>query len=102
MYTWENQIETLRRGDFKCYQIRQNNQPESIFIMNIQNGYIAQFDVLIESKTAWIRLFSAIHNISNKVKINNVDARLNKKIKQLHRFGLTKTIDQYEMEMMLD
>ncbi|MCF7559011.1 GNAT family N-acetyltransferase [Sabulilitoribacter multivorans] len=102
LYSWENQIATLKRGDFKCYQVLHDNNIESIFIINDQNGYLAQFDVLIESKNAWKRLFSAIHSISKEIKINNIDARLITKICQIYKFGLNNTVDQYEMEMLLD
>ena len=101
-YSWENQVETVSKGDFKCFQVLDDNQIESIFIINHKNGYLAQFDVLIENKGVWKRLFLAIHSISKKIKINNIDARLSTKIRQVKKFGLINTINQYEMEMLLD
>ena len=101
IYSWENQIETLQRGNFKCYQVLYEEQVESIFIINDQTGYLAQFDVLIETEKTWERLFLAISKISKKVKINNIEEQLTHKINQVKKFGLKNTIDQYEMGLLL-
>lgn len=100
-YSWDNHISTIRRGNYNYYQIIKNGIINSYFIINPQNGYIAQFDVLIETPQNWQRLFSAIKTISETIKINNVDEKLDSKIKSLNHFGLNNTVDQYEMEFEL-
>jgi hypothetical protein len=97
-YSWDNHINVIRKGNYEHYQIIKNNTIESYFIINSQNGYIAQFDVLNETPQNWQQLFSAIKSISDPIKINNVDEKLDTKIKSLKHFGLNNTVDQYEME----
>jgi len=101
LYSWENQIESIKKGDFKWYQVINDHKVESFFIINDKTGYIAQLEVLKETEDTWNRLFSAIQGISRKVKINNVDERLTSKIDNLEKFGLKNTIDQFEMELYL-
>ena len=64
-------------------------------------NYLAQFGLLNAENASWERLFAAIQQISKSVRINNVDARLKDKIKNLSLFGLENSIDQYEMELTL-
>jgi len=101
IYSWENQMESIKKGDFKWYQILNNNQMESFFMINHTNGYIAQLDVLVDIDDAWNRLMSAIQNISSKVRINNVDEQLKSKLSHLAQYGFKNTIDQYEMEFFI-
>ncbi|MFC4721705.1 GNAT family N-acetyltransferase [Geojedonia litorea] len=101
LYSYENQIGTLSRGPFKCFQIVHHHQMESVFIINVENGYIAQLDVLLEQQGTWERLFSALKNISSTVKINNVDDQLTAKIEKVKAFGLINTINQFEMELIM-
>jgi hypothetical protein len=62
---------------------------------------LAQFDTFCNTNDNWIRLFTAIKNISGAIKINNVDESLTDKIHYLNYFGLKNTVDQFEMEMKL-
>ncbi|PKA84520.1 ribosomal protein S18 acetylase RimI-like enzyme [Ulvibacter sp. MAR_2010_11] len=101
LYSWENQLASVRRGNFKYYQVYYKNEPESFFIINDQNGYIPQFEVLVHNEESWRRLFSGIQKISEKIKINNIDEKLVDRIQYLKKFGLENTIDQFEMEMFL-
>ncbi|RIA08890.1 ribosomal protein S18 acetylase RimI-like enzyme [Flavobacteriaceae bacterium MAR_2010_72] len=102
LYSWENQIESVRRGNFKAYQVMNGSAIESFFIINKVNGYIPQFEVIIDVDETWNRLFLAIKSISETIKINNVDERLERKIYWLEKFNLKNTIDQYEMELWLN
>jgi hypothetical protein len=72
---------------------------ESYFIINPSNKYLAQFEVLKESTGVWHRLFKGIKEVSNSIKIINVDTRLNQKIDFINSIGLANTVNQYEMEM---
>ncbi|MEN3324943.1 GNAT family N-acetyltransferase [Mariniflexile soesokkakense] len=101
LYSWENQIESVRRGNFNAFQVMNGSQVESFFIINRENGYIPQLEVIIDTDESWNRLFSAIRSISKTIKINNVDEQLVSKIYYLEKFGLKNTIDQYEMEFFL-
>lgn len=101
IYSWENQLESIKKGDFKWFQVSNNNQVESFFIINDKTGYIPQLDVLMDTEETWKRLFTAIKGISGKVKINNVNEQLKTKMDHLIQYGLKNTIDQYEMEFFI-
>ena len=101
-YSWDNQKETIREGNFRYFQVLNHNSPESFFAINPDNGYLAQFDLLTEGDNAWERLFSGIRQISGTIKINNVDVRLTNKINFLDRIGLVNSVDQYEMRLKIN
>ncbi|WP_282160359.1 GNAT family N-acetyltransferase [Ulvibacterium marinum] len=101
VYSWDNHIETLKRGPFVAYVVHKGSNRESYFVVNATTGYLAQFEVLVENEYSWERLFSAIAQISKTVKINNVDGTLNQKIDFLNHIGLINTVDQFEMELIL-
>ena len=98
-YSWDNQKETISNGSFKYFEVIYQQEPESFFIIKPEIKYLAQFDLLNKKPEAWQRLFSAIQQISEQVKINNVDDRLINKIEVIQSIGLKNTIDQYEMEL---
>ena len=100
-YSWDNQRESVSRGPFRFFNVVRRGEPESFFIINPDLNYLAQFGLLHSENGSWERLFAAIQQISNPVKINNVDARLKDKLKNLSLFGLENAIDQYEMELTL-
>ncbi|WP_228853042.1 GNAT family N-acetyltransferase [Aegicerativicinus sediminis] len=100
-YSWENQEESLVKGEFKWYLVSNKSMAESYFIINPLTGYIPKIDVLEETDEIWQRLFSAVNGVSSKIKINNVDEQLAVKINRLQQFGLNNTIDQFEMELLL-
>ncbi|TAI47603.1 GNAT family N-acetyltransferase [Flagellimonas allohymeniacidonis] len=102
LYSWENQHESLLEGNCKFFQVWHDQKPESFFVIDPDLNYLAQFDVLTEEKGAWKRLFSAIRNISETIKVNNVDVRLKEKLDALVLFGLENTIDQFEMELEIN
>ncbi|TXF90811.1 GNAT family N-acetyltransferase [Neolewinella aurantiaca] len=50
----------------------------------------------------WERLFHAIRQVADFVKVINVDERLEDKISVINSSGLVATVEQYEMEMELN
>ena len=101
-YSWDFQKETLLGGNYFLYRVLFDNKPESFFIINPKNTYLAQFDILNANDGSWKRLFSAIKNISGKIKVNNVDDRLHDKLYYLSLYGLKNAVDQYEMELFIE
>ena len=100
-YSWDFQKETIIDGNYFFYQVLSNNKPESYFVINPENKYLAQFDVLNDNKKGWSRLFEAIKQVSGEVKIINVDRRLTDKLDNIRLAGLQNTINQYEMELKI-
>lgn len=100
-YSWDNQKESLVEGKYNFFQVLNNNEPESFFIIKPNNCYLAQFDLLNTKNNGWNRLFSAINQISSTIKINNVDERLKDKLDIINVIGLKNTVDQYEMELKI-
>lgn len=98
-YSWDFQKETIIEGSYKYYQVWKNGILDSYFIINPSNSYIGQCDVLNNEDKSWERLFSAIKQVSEKVKIINVDDRLKDKLNIIERAGLENTVNQYEMEL---
>ncbi|MCF2876246.1 GNAT family N-acetyltransferase [Tenacibaculum sp. Cn5-34] len=101
-YSWDNQKESITRGNYQFFQIMYNDIPESFFIINAEQNYLAQFDLLNNSNIGWERLFSGIKKLSETIKINNVDTRLSSKIIALNNIGLENIIDQFEMNLKID
>jgi len=101
LYSWDFQSETIKNGEYSYYQVIKDNFPESYFVINPKNGYLAQFEVLKENKGSWNRLFNGVKKISETIKVINIDNRLNKKIEFINSIGLSNTVNQYEMEMEL-
>lgn len=101
LYSWDFHSKIIKNGDYSYYQIIKDNFPESYFVINPKNGYLAQFEVLKENKGNWNRLFNGIKKISETIRVINIDKRLSKKIEFVNSIGLLNTINQYEMEMEL-
>lgn len=98
-YSWDFQSETIKNGSYSYYQLIKDNSIESYFIINPNNKFLAQFEVLKENIGSWSRLFNEIKNISKTIRVINVDTRLIEKIKFIKFIGLSNTVNQYEMEM---
>jgi len=98
-YSWDFQKETVLEGSYTFFQVLNNNQPESYFIINPKNRYLAQFDILNTENKGWERLFMAIKQISNEIRIINVDDRLKYKLDYIELIGLENSVNQYEMEL---
>ena len=100
-YSWDNQKETILIDKYSFFQVINNSKPESYFIIKPENGYVAQCDLLNTDNTGWERLLTAIKQVSESVKIINVDSQLNTKVNSLVNCGLDNSIDQYEMKLTL-
>lgn len=101
-YSWDNHKNSISKNpDYRFFQIENNNKIDSYFIINKDNGYLAQFEVFDSSNSNWNDLFYGIQSISKTIKINNIDSEFNEKIEFLKSLGLENTIDQYEMEMFI-
>ena len=101
VYSWDNQKESIKYGNYSYFEILVNGKVESYFIMNKDLNYIAQFDVFNTKNGNWDRLFLGIKQVSEKIKINNVDKTLNEKNTILNKVKLTNTVDQFEMELKI-
>ncbi len=98
-YSWDNHIQTIKKGDFEYFVVSNNQKEIGYFVMNPENGYIPQFNILTnEDSSSWNHLFKGIQSISKTIKINNVDESLKTRIKFLDSINLKNTVDQYEME----
>ena len=100
-YSWDNHINTIKKGSYSYYAILVKGKLDSYFVIQPDNGYVAQFNVMDSTVQSWNRLSSAMKSISKTIKINNVDEQLISKIKFLNQIGLKNSIDQYEMILNL-
>ena len=98
-YSWDFQKETILERNYYFYQVLHEQEPESYFIYSPETQYLAQFDLLNRENRGWDRLFTAIKQVSDSVKVINVDDRLKEKLDQLHLLKLKNTVNQYEMEL---
>ncbi|PIQ21447.1 MAG: GNAT family N-acetyltransferase [Cytophagales bacterium CG18_big_fil_WC_8_21_14_2_50_42_9] len=101
LYSWDNQQESILEGNYRFFQVIHNEKPESFFIINPDQNYLAQFDLINKENNGWKRLFMGINKISESIKINNIDVRLKEKQDNLILFGLENTVDQFEMEIKI-
>lgn len=101
LYSWDFKSEVIKNEDYEYYQVIKDNFAESFFVVNPKNKYLAQFEILKESEGCLNRLFQGIREVSNFIKIINIDSRLNKKINFINSIGLMNTVNQYEMEMKI-
>ena len=100
-YSWDFQRETVERGKNEFYQVLYDSKPESFFIFNPESKFVAQFDSFSKDKNSWNRLFQGIHQVSEEVRIINVDNRLKDKLDIIQKVGVPLTVKQYEMELDL-
>ena len=100
-YSWDNHYKSLNQTGYKCYEVFNDSHLESYFVINSERAYLAQFEVLNQNEHAWSRLFYAISSISKSIKINNIDDRLTEKLKAVEHAGLSNSVNQFEMEMLL-
>ncbi|NRB62825.1 MAG: GNAT family N-acetyltransferase [Saprospiraceae bacterium] len=99
LYSWDFNSKVIKNGDYEYYQLIRKGIVESYFVINPNNKYLAQFDVLEKNEGCWHRLFKGIKSISNTIRIINIDTRLTHKIDFVHSIGLSNTVNQYEMNM---
>lgn len=98
-YSWDNQKESIGRGDYKFFQVINEGKPESFFIINPDTGYVAQCDLYDVNSNGWCRLFTGIQSVAQNIKIINIDERLEDKINYLNAIGLSHTVDQFGMHL---
>ena len=98
-YSWDFQRETIIRGNYAYYYVIHQGVREAYFIIDPESGNLAQFDLLKPSNNGWNRIFDGISQVTDTVRIINVNERLTEKIAFLEQLGLTNTVDQYEMEL---
>lgn len=101
-YSWDNKKESILEGNYQFFRILNNKEPESFFIINPDNQYLMQFDLLNTENIGWDRLFSAIKKVSDKVTIINIDERLKDKLDYINAIGLESLVDLYEMELEIE
>ena len=53
LYSWDNQKESVAKGNYDYYQVYVDDELQSYFIMNSESGYVAQFEVLDNSDLGW-------------------------------------------------
>ncbi len=100
-YSWDFQKETILERNYTFYHVLNRKEPESFFIFDPENNYVAQFDILNSENQGWNRLFSAIKHISGTIKVINVDERLKDKLDYIGFIGLENSVDQFEMELKI-
>lgn len=99
MYSWDNQKESILEGNYRYFNVLLKGKPESFFIINTDQNYLAQFDLFNNESDGWKRLFSGIKQVSDTIRVNNVDHNLHNKLNILHLIGLENVVDQFEMEL---
>ena len=89
-YSWDFQKETILAASYSFFQVMNNGKPESFFILNRSNNYLAQFDLLKHSDNSWSRLFSAIKSVADNIRVINVNQLFTDKLNILEVVGLKK------------
>ncbi|WCO02008.1 GNAT family N-acetyltransferase [Psychroserpens ponticola] len=100
MYSWDFHYTSLKHGKSRFYYVYNNTKLESFFAIN-PDGTINQFEVFNTKIGNWERLLYAIQSILEKVRIINLDDRLESKRIAIENAGLKNTVNQYEMELNL-
>ena len=100
-YSWDFQKETIIKGNYDLYEVMHNDKPESYFIIHPEKKYLGQFDIFDQKENGWKRLFDAIGQVLDEVKIINVDKRLTVKMDYIRFLKLSNTINQYEMKLKI-
>lgn len=101
-YSWDFTSQTLlRAGDqYAMYLVGMENEDDVIghFILDQKKGVLAQLEV---ENDEWDVLFTAVRQLTQNIKINNIDACRTDLIAWLDNMGIDNVIDQFEMEMAL-
>ncbi|MFK7936904.1 MAG: GNAT family N-acetyltransferase [Saprospiraceae bacterium] len=100
-YSYDNHYQSLVKGAFKYYELQEAGAKIGYFIINPTNGYLAQFELSAYTPQNQALLTAAVSSIGEQIRINNVGAAMDNKINWLEAVGLKNTVDQYEMEMII-
>ena len=102
-YSWENQQQSIQHGEYDYYVLEdEEGKMAAYLIINPVSGYIPQCDVLIQEAGIWEQLLNTIAQLSDQVKINNIDSKLKEKADRIEASGLHHYLDQFEMSVALD
>ncbi len=102
-YAWDNCNAAINKVPESTYQSFQVSDAEGqeigFFVINPKSGTLPQFEIYQENQAQqWQLLFEGIAQISNSIRINNIDAKRTELIEQLLAIGLDNYINQFEME----
>ncbi len=101
-YSWDFTNATVFKAAkfYELYQVlhEKNNKNIGHFVINSQNGIIAQLECPSEN---WAYLFSGIAWASETIKINNIDENRTSLIQFLNEIKIPNVIDQFEMKMKI-
>jgi ribosomal protein S18 acetylase RimI-like enzyme len=102
-YSLDNRLLPIQMAgnEYSTYKVwgEDTERPVGYFIMNPQNGYVAQLESPMDQ---WDALFDGIGQINKEIKINNVHEERTGLIKYIQQQkGMINPIDQFEMEMKL-
>lgn len=99
-YSWDNTTKTIAAAGemYRVYEVLTQGQPAGYFIINPENGYVAQLE---STNNAWDLIFDGISQIQRGIKINNIPENRQDLLAFLDTIGLENTIDQFEMEMSI-
>ncbi len=99
-YSWDNRMETIRRAgaSYQVYEVYKGSGKTAMgyFIINPDNGYVAQLEALDGD---WEGVFDGISQIQTQVRINNVKEDRAQLISYLTKMNVENTFNQFEMEM---
>lgn len=99
-YAWDFQKESIKHLNLSYFEIVFKNKPIAYFIINQENNFLMQFD-LLNKNANWNQLFNAIKSISKEIRIINVAKCLEEKINAIKFVGLKETVNQFEMDLFL-
>lgn len=60
-YSWDFQKETILKGNYRFFQVLNNKEPESFFIINPERQSLAQFDLLNTQNKGWKGCFQRLN-----------------------------------------
>jgi hypothetical protein len=102
LYSWDNHQNSLSRGEYRYFKVKNKGADSAFFITNQSKSYIAQCDPLVSTDESWQDLLCALEQETDAVKINNIPKDQDIKIEKIESVGgLLNTVDQYEMELYL-
>ena len=97
--SWDHQRNVVSKGPYQYYLAYLEQEVIGVLGINASFGYIALLELLVQDESKWENLLAAVAQLSPRVKVNNVDHRLQPKVQALRAVGLENPIDQFEMEL---